>query len=128
MDESDTTPPPGWFRGTCEGATGLFPANYAEKMPKDTFSDYVDLDKNARVPFATEGRPVMQKTPSDDGNNTSSVVQQQQQNLQQQIQQQLQQQQQKKHTQQQQQDFKTPQVATVILENRKGCFFVTDLF
>ena len=122
MDESDTTPPPGWFRGTCEGATGLFPSNYVEKIPKDTFSDYVDLDKNARVPPAIERKPVMQKTLNEDGDNSSSVMQQQQQHLQQQLQQQLQLQQQKKPNQQQQQDLKTPQVATIRHENRKGSF------
>lgn len=49
MEEDATNAPPGWRRGTCGGKSGLFPENYAEKLPKDTFSDYVDLDKNAAI-------------------------------------------------------------------------------
>ena len=49
MDESDTSAPPGWLKGTCNGKTGLFPANYGEKLHPDTFNDYVDLDSSAKI-------------------------------------------------------------------------------
>lgn len=44
VDESDTSPPPGWLRGTCKGLAGLFPANYATKLQQEAVDDYVDLD------------------------------------------------------------------------------------
>ena len=59
MEEGATNAPPGWLRGTSGGKNGLFPENYAEKLPKDTFSDYVDLDKNAAV---TKNSPQAQNT------------------------------------------------------------------
>ncbi|XP_066912106.1 intersectin-1-like isoform X2 [Clytia hemisphaerica] len=48
VDEKDTSPPPGWLRGTCKGMSGLFPANYASKL-QDTVDDYVDLDPASNV-------------------------------------------------------------------------------
>lgn len=49
VDESDTSPPPGWLRGSCNGVAGLFPANYASKLQTENFSDYVDLDPSSNV-------------------------------------------------------------------------------
>eukprot|EP00794_Sanderia_malayensis_P000125 gene125-736_t len=60
VDEEDTSPPPGWYRGFKDGATGLFPANYTERLPNDTFSDYVDLDKNVTT---TTAAPVVAVAP-----------------------------------------------------------------
>ncbi len=50
VEEEDTRAPPGWYFGFLGARSGLFPTNYVEKLPKDTFSDYVDLDKNATAP------------------------------------------------------------------------------
>ena len=51
--------PPGWLFGSCKDREGLFPANYAEKLPESK-GDYVELNPSSSTaqPSAAGGRSV----------------------------------------------------------------------
>jgi hypothetical protein len=51
--------PPGWLFGSCKDREGLFPANYAEKLPESK-GDYVELNPSSSTaqPSAGGGRSV----------------------------------------------------------------------
>ncbi|CAB4002935.1 intersectin-1 isoform X1 [Paramuricea clavata] len=51
--------PPGWLFGSCKDREGLFPANYAEKLPESK-GDYVELNPSSSTaqPSAASGRSV----------------------------------------------------------------------
>eukprot|EP00795_Rhopilema_esculentum_P017568 gene17568-9199_t len=84
VDESDDSPPPGWLRGTSGGSTGLFPVNYVEKTARGAFSDYVDLDKSAKVmntaveavktSSTADVKPAPQQTENNNTNRSSLVL------------------------------------------------------
>ena len=50
--------PPGWLFGSCKDKEGLFPANYAEKLPESK-GDYVELNpSSSSTPAQPAGRSV----------------------------------------------------------------------
>ena len=49
--------PPGWLFGSSKGKEGLFPANYAEKLPESK-GDYVELNPSSSTSAAQPGRSV----------------------------------------------------------------------
>lgn len=90
-------------------------------MPQDTFTDYVELDKNAKMAPVTATEPIMTNFPNE--NKDMAVISASKQHQQQIFNEQQQQQLQNNQTQQQEQELQPPQVRWKLNSSRDALKF-----